>query len=137
LPSFANPIRNCRIEIEARTNTINNYSTTYQALTGAPLPIGTDAVYSLPNDGNKWGREMRVYFSCTNDYDTPDELQNLMTVGGRPGYDVWNRRLNNIAIIDELFSYGFVIGSPQDETRIRATIDTIDNASFDRGYALP
>jgi hypothetical protein len=23
---FANPIRNCRIEIEARTNTINNYS---------------------------------------------------------------------------------------------------------------
>jgi hypothetical protein len=134
---FANPIRNTRIEIEARQNTINAYNPTYQALTGTPIPIGTDSVYVLPNNADKWGREMRLYFTVTNAASIPNLVNQLMTVGGRPGYDLWNQRLNSKDIIDELFEIGFTLGHPQNLPNIQALIPAADLADFNTGFNAP
>jgi hypothetical protein len=131
---FANPIRNTRIEIEARAKTINNYNPTYVALTGAPIPIGSDSVYILPDNANKWGREMRLYFNESNQAGTPHLVSQLMTVGGRPGYAIWNQRLNSKDIIDELFEIGFTLSHPQDLARIQALIPAADQNDFNYGY---
>ena len=131
---FANPIRNTRIEIEARENTINAYDATYAALTGAGIQRNSDSVYVLPNDADKWGREMRLYFTVTNAAAVPVIIDNLMTVGGRPGYDLWDQRLNSKDIIDDLFQIGFTLGHPQDLTRIQALIPAPDQTHFDLGF---
>lgn len=131
---FANPIRNTRIEIEARQNTINAYNPTYQALTGTPIPIGDDSVYVLPNNADKWGREMRLYFTVTNAATIPTLVNQWMTVGGRPGYDLWDQRLNSKDIIDELFEFGFTLGHPQNLANIQALIPPGDLADFNTGY---
>jgi len=131
---FSNPVRNTRIEIEARQTTINNYNATYQRLTGQPLPIGTDSVYVLPDDADKWGREMRLYFTCTNQVTVPLILTGLMTVGGRHGYDLWDQRLNSKDIIDELFAIGFLLGHPQDLVAIQALIPAADLVAFNYGF---
>jgi len=131
---FANPTRNTRIEIEARQNTINSYDPTYTALTGSPIPIGTDSVYVLPNDADKWGREMRLYFAVTNAASIPNLVNQWMTVGGRPGYDVWDKRLNSKDIIDELFGIGFTLGHPQNLAQIQVLIPAADQNDFDNGF---
>lgn len=131
---FANPIRNTRIEIEARQNTINAYDPTYNALTGTPIPIGTDFVYVLPNNADKWGREMRLYFTITNTATVPNLISQLMTVGGRPGYDLWDQRLNSKDIIDELFGIGFTLGHPQNLAQIQALIPAADLNDFNDGF---
>ena len=131
---FANPIRNTRIEIEARQNTVNAYNATYNALTGATIPIGTDSVYVLPNSADKWGREMRLYFTVTNAASVPFLINQLMTVGGRPGYNLWDQRLNSKDIIDELFAIGFVLGHPQDLPRIQGLIPAAALDDFNNGF---
>jgi hypothetical protein len=131
---FANPIRNTRIEIEARQNTINSYDPTYTALTGAHIPMGTDSVYELPNDADKWGREMRLYFTLTNPNNVPNLVDESKTIGGRHGYDLWDQRLNSKDIIDELFAFGFTLGHPQDILRIRALIPAADINDFNNGF---
>lgn len=134
---FANPIRNSRIELEAREITINNYATLYLAKTGLPLPIGSDSITSLPNDADKWGREMRLYFTLTNQLGIPQMVDQLKTVGGRYGYDLWDQRLNSKDIIDELLEIGFTLGGPQDENRIRGFIEITDLNNFNYGFDRP
>ena len=135
---FANPIRNTRIEIEARQKTITNYAPTYLAKTGLPLPTtGSDAVYILPDDANKWSRETRLYFTCADKSALPAIIAGLETGGGRHGYGKWNQRLNSNDIIDELFDCGFVIGEPQNEASIRSNVPSSSMVDFDRGYNLP
>ncbi|MBL7965647.1 MAG: hypothetical protein JNK09_01520 [Prolixibacteraceae bacterium] len=131
---FANPIRNARIEIEARVKTINAYIPTYNRITGAPFPINTDSVYELPNNADKWGREMRLYFNCTNAASVPVLVGQLMTVGGRPGYDNWNQRLNSRDIIDELFTVGFRLGNPQNLAEIQTFIPPAYLNYFNIGF---
>ncbi len=131
---FANPIRNTRIEIEAKESIINAYKETYKNLTGTSLPTRTDSVVTLPNNADKWGREMRLYFSCTNSESTPQSVSNQMTVAGRPGYEDWNKRLNSGDIIDRLFEYGFRLGHPQHQGNIEAQIPEKFLKDFQRGF---
>lgn len=131
---FANPIRNTRIEIEAREITINNYEPHYLAKTGLDFPFGADSVTMLANDADKWGREMRLYFTVTNQAGIPQLVSQVMTVGGRPGYDIWDQRVNSKDIIDELFDIGFTLGDPQDLGRIRALIPAADLPDFNNGF---
>lgn len=133
---FANPSRNTRIEIEARQTTINNYAPYYLAQTGLNFPIGADSVTTLANNADKWGREMRLYFTVTNAASIPNVINQLMTNGGRPGYDIWDKRLNNKDIIDSLFEIGFKLGHPQDFARIQALITGPDLAAFSNGFNL-
>jgi hypothetical protein len=131
---FANPLRNTRIEIEARENAIVAYDPTYQSLTGIPIQRNSDSVYVLPNNADKWGREMRLYFTLTNNLSIPGVIRQSMTVGGRPGYDLWDQRLNNKDIIDELFSIGFILGHPQNLPTIQALIPAQVQNHFDHGF---
>jgi hypothetical protein len=134
---FANPIRNSRIELEAREITINNYAILYQTKTGLPLPLGTDSITSLPDNANKWGREMRLYFTLTNQTAIPQLVDQLKTVGGRHGYDLWDQRLNSRDIIDDLLEIGFTLGGPQDIDRIRGLIPNTDLNDFNNGFNRP
>lgn len=131
---FANPIRNTRIEIEAREMIVNKYAPQYLAQTGINLPFGADCVTSLDNNANKWGREMRLYFTVTNPADIPQLVSQIMTVGGRPGYDTWDQRVNNREIIDDLFDIGFTLGDPQNLGRIQALIPATVLADFNNGF---
>jgi hypothetical protein len=130
---FANPIRNTRIEIEARQTTINNYAPHYLAKTGLNFPFGADSVTTLDNNADKWGREMRLYFTITDLASIPNLINQLMTIGGRPGYDLWDQRLNSKDIIDELFAIGFELGHPQDLARIQGLITGADLNAFNNG----
>lgn len=131
---FANPIRNTRIEIEARQSTIDSFNTIFTTLTGTPIPIGSDSVFILPENADKWGREMRLYFKLTDHGSVPYLIGKLMTIGGRPGYDIWNQRLNSKDIIDELFAIGFTFGHPQNVGRIQGFIPTADMNNFMNGF---
>ena len=131
---FANPIRNVRIEIEAREITLNNYAPHYLAKTGLNLVVGSDSVTSLRNDADKRGREMRLYFIVTDQTTIPPIVILLMTIGGRPGYDIWDQRLNSKDIIDELLAVGFTLGHPQDVGRIQALIPAVDLNYFNTGF---
>ena len=131
---FANPTRNTRIEIEAKQSVINTYKDTYKQLTNTSLPIGTDSVVVLPNSADKWGREMRLYFSCSNLTNVPQSINGHITVGGRPGYDDWNKRLNSGDIIDRLFEFGFRLGHPQDHEFIKDQIPEEFLRDFQDGY---
>ncbi|MBN8680867.1 MAG: hypothetical protein J0M29_21765 [Chitinophagales bacterium] len=131
---FANPTRNTRIEIEAKQSVINAYKDTYKQLTNTSLPIGSDSVVVLPNSADKWGREMRLYFSCSNLKNVPQSVNNHITVGGRPGYDDWNKRLNSGDIIDRLFEFGFRLGHPQDHEFIKDQIPEEYMKDFQGGY---
>lgn len=133
---FANPIRKTRIEIEASQSTINAFNPTYTTLTGRSIPIGTDSVYVLPNNADKWGREMRLYFTISNPASIPHLVDQLMTVGGRPGYDIWSQRLNSKDIIDKLFEIGFTLGYPQNPEEIRALIPITNLNDFNNGFTL-
>lgn len=77
---------------------------------------------------------MRLYFTVTDATAVPVIIGNLMTIGGRPGYDLWDQRLNSKDIIDHLFEFGFTLGHPQDLTRIQALIPTPDQNHFDLGF---
>lgn len=131
---FANPNRNTRIEIEARRTTINSYALSYRGATGTTFPFGSDSVTMLEDNADKWGREMRLYFTVTDESTIPGLISKSMTKGGRPGYDLWDQRLNSKDIIDELFQIGFVLGHPQDYIRIRGLIPADCLADFDKGY---
>jgi hypothetical protein len=134
---FANPIRNTRIEIEARQSTINKYAPVYTTKTGIAFPTNADSVYQLADDADKWGREMRLYFSATNQASVPNCIRQVMTVGNRPGYDTWDQRVNSKDIIDELFEIGFTLGEPQDLVRIQANIHHADLNEFNVGLNTP
>lgn len=131
---FTNPIRNTRIEIEARQTTINNYAPHYLAKTGLNFPFGADSVTALANNADKWGREMRLYFTNTNQAGIPHLVQQVMTGGGRPGYDLWDQRVNSKDIIDELFAIGFTLGEPQNQARIGALVPAADLTDFNNGF---
>ncbi len=131
---FANPIRITRIEIEGRQITINNYAIRYLNETGLQFPFGTDSITSLPDNANKRGREMRIYFSSQSMI--PPIITHLMTVGGRPGYDEWDKRLNSRDIIDDLISIGFVLGNPQSLSRIQGHISAFDLNDFNNGFNM-
>lgn len=134
---FANPARNTRIELEAKQNTINSYNAAYIAKTGESIPVRSDSVYILSNNADKWGREMRLYFTVTHYRNIPRLITQFMTVGGRPGYDIWNQRLNSIEIIDQLLDVGFRLGHPQDINLIRGSIPVAHINDFDNGFNIP
>lgn len=108
---FSNPIRYTYIEAEIKNTSQRTFESNYARLTNNyPLPNETydSPYYVLPPDADKWGIELRIYFVA--DDNIPEFLDDISTVGGRPGYDLYNRRINNKELIEYLFSRGFVLG---------------------------
>lgn len=135
---LANPKRLTHLEVELPHSMVAKYSSIYTAASGLPFPGAVDpSVYVIPPGGNKWGREMRCYIYITDAASFPASLTGIATIGGRPGYEIYDTRVNNKALIDELIELGFVIGSPQDEIRIRASVDPALIAHFNTGYSMP
>lgn len=135
---LTNSSRISHLEIEIPQRSIRNYILKYETATGGILfpALPNESVYIIPTGGNKWGREMRIYFHHIDDATIPAQLLPLLTVGGRPGYDNYNLRVNNVALLDSLIAFGFVLGSPQNEARIRSLIPNPLLGDFNNGYVI-
>ncbi|MDR0972297.1 MAG: hypothetical protein LBM25_07935 [Bacteroidales bacterium] len=86
---------------------------------------------------DKWSVEMRAYF-ISND-NIPQSLLNILEpsrIQTRPGYENWQRRISTKDNISPLLRVGFVLGTPQDESRIRALIPDQFVNDFNHGYNL-
>lgn len=104
---------NCEVLIEAempsssQTRFENIYST---STGGAPLPARTDCApyYVWEPGANKWGVELRLYF--VSDPNIPNALDEMCVNNNRPGYERYDKRINNNEFIYDLFENGFVLG---------------------------
>lgn len=93
------------IEVEAKTNKVQQFIEEYNAQYSQNLGITDDGVISLDDDANKWGLELRCYFSDSTGM--PSGITVTRTKGYRNNYPF---RFNDVAVIRELFSLGYKIG---------------------------
>lgn len=135
---LANPNRGTTIEVEIKEEKLADYIESYEVLTGSAFPTSRvgHPVQVIPAGGNKWGREMRLYFNANNIDNIPDHISDIMTSNQRPGYESWNRRVNSNSLIDNLLATGFIIGSDQNEDRIRGFVSPNELDTFQQGYNL-
>ena len=134
---LSNPSRIAHIEVEIKENRLPGYIRQYESASELPFPENNSGmIHVVPEGGNKWGREMRIYFNETDTETTPVGLRAISTGVGRRGYEQYNKRVNNAKLIDELVHLGFVLGSPQDTQRIRARVNNEFLGDFDRGFDL-
>ena len=110
---YFNSIRNSsRIWIEAEIPDTSrcSFSKKYQRLTGVSVPTNSSTYpyYVWAPGTNKWGVELRVYFS--SDDSMPACLQNVVTDNGRKGYKQYDVRFNSNDVIWKMFANGFVLG---------------------------
>jgi hypothetical protein len=137
---LANPIRETNIEVEMPQRSQAQFVADYASWTNNyPLPLKTDTApyYVWPPIRDKWSVEMRAYF-ISND-NIPQSLLNILEpsrIQTRPGYENWQRRISTKDNISPLLRVGFVLGTPQDESRIRALIPDQFVNDFNHGYNL-
>jgi len=104
--------RRVLIEVELRNNLRSEFEAKYNLLTnGHSLPNNTNEApyYVWPDGANKWGVELRLYF--ISDANIPNQLENLCVNNNRPGYEEYDKRINNNDLIYSLFERGFVLGT--------------------------
>ncbi|WP_157541630.1 hypothetical protein [Hymenobacter aerophilus] len=131
---LANPARQVLIEVEVPAGQISSFEGQYKVDTkGHSLPTPGQGPYYLQE--NKWGVERRLYY--VDNGNAPVDLVAEVYNNTRPGYiTIFNRRCDQgRELINPLFQHGFVLGSPQDEARRRATIPASEIADFNRGYS--
>ncbi|WP_034920893.1 hypothetical protein [Gillisia sp. CAL575] len=107
---FTQPNVQTYIEAEVANSSLNRFERDYAEYTGnQPLPIDTNSkpYFVLGPEANKWGIELRIYFTEDN---IPEFLDTLSTSNTRPGYEIYDRRINNNELINYLFSRGFTLG---------------------------
>ena len=108
---LTNPLRRPFIEAEIANSSQRRFEDGYAvSTTGYPLPINTYEMpyFVLPANADKWGIELRLYFIADNLI--PDFLHEISTGNNRPGYEQYNRRINNNELINYLFERGFILG---------------------------
>jgi hypothetical protein len=137
---LSNPIRDALIEVELsekdRLKFVNEYAIHTHNF---PLPLTSDSspYYVYPSGTNKWGIEARAYFISNNNL--PQSLSDILEprrFQNRPGYDNWKRRISTKNFIYKLFEFGFTLGRPQNENRIRGLIPPVLINDFNYGYNL-
>jgi len=137
---LANPSRNTNIEVELPQTRLAKFINEYASMTNNfPLPsnINTAPLYVWGHGANKYGLEIRVYFSSNENM--PQILATALEPRGlqnRPGYNNWNRRISKIRNIFPLLEAGFVLGVVQDVTRISALVPQQFINDFNYGFAL-
>lgn len=133
---LANPVRRTRIELEAKQSKITEYDNKYFEVTGFRLPVDSSSVTILDDGADKWGVESRIYFVMAEHDVLPQSVQEITTSCNRPdtSYEIYTTRLNNKAVIEKLFNFGFVVGDVQYEDRIRSMIDNEASIDFERGF---
>jgi hypothetical protein len=107
---FTKPNMQVYIEAESAHSSRLRFEVNYALLTNnQPLPPNTDErpYFVLQPTADKWGIELRIYFIADN---LPDFLDEISTSNTRPGYEEFDRRINNNELINYLFSRGFTLG---------------------------
>ena len=94
------------IEAEGLESTIQRFIAEYNSKFSETITASGEGIICLPENKNKWGLELRCYFSNANEF--PD--MHLVTENPyyRPGYQF---RFNNNDIIWQLFELGYRIGN--------------------------
>ena len=93
------------IEAEGKPKVIFNFINDYNARFGHGIDEKEDGIIVLKDDANKWGLELRMYFNDKSG--VPHTIHVTKTKGYRGNYDF---RINDIDLIDEMFSLGYEIG---------------------------
>jgi hypothetical protein len=98
------------IDVELKPDKKNSFDKKYLEYTGLEVPLNTRTkpYYLLSEDANKWGIELRLYFSKTNLI--TDNLLQLSVKNNMHGYEQYDRRINNNAFIWKLFDNGYNLG---------------------------
>lgn len=95
------------IEAEAKPERINNFISHYNSTYGQSINTNTDGIIRLQSDANKWGLELRLYLHST----TGMPAAYLRKTSHNDNYrGEYRYRLNDNAIINELFANGYRIG---------------------------
>jgi hypothetical protein len=102
------------IEVEMRHKDKPRFDKRYSEETGFGVPSNSDKypyyVWSADADpDDKWGIELRLYF--ISDGNIPAPLDRIAKDNSRPGYETYNRRINNNEFIWQLFQNGFKLGN--------------------------
>ncbi|MCP9200813.1 hypothetical protein MKO06_12910 [Gramella sp. GC03-9] len=109
---FTQPNIQTYIEAEVAHTSRNRFERDYAEFTGnQPLPVDTNSkpYFVLAPNANKWGIELRIYFTEDED-NIPEFLDALATSNTRPGYEMYDKRINNNELINYLLSRGFTLG---------------------------
>jgi len=98
------------IDVELKPKDKNRFDKKYVEYTGLKIPANTTQkpYYLLEENANKWGIELRLYFSKTELI--PTELLQLSVKNNMHGYEQYNRRINNNEFIWKLFANGYKLG---------------------------
>ena len=107
---------------------VAGFADVYRRLTGQPLEA-TNTFYNHGPNVDKWGVELRVEFSARypRDYFGDGSTPVASPKGAS------TVRINNNALVRRLFALGFVFGTVQNATRIRARVPPRFHDAFDRG----
>lgn len=122
-----------RLEAEVPEAAQRAFESRYQATTESVATAGSNN-YVLLSGENKWGVELRIYFS------TPSAGRGIFCFG--TGINVVDSvrpnesRINNNAFWWRLLAIGFRLGNRQDVDRIRNCIPREHQTEFDAGVAL-
>lgn len=90
------------IEAEGKPSRLRSFFAEYNSLYNPTIDNDTDGIITLEEDANKWGLELRLYLH---------ERPNFVDVTRNRVYrSEYPYRINDVAVIKEMFSLGYRIG---------------------------
>lgn len=95
------------IEAEAKPDRMTKFISDYNSNFSPKVDRFTDGICLLKPDANKWGLELRLYLRTT--VGVPSKYKSMITKNDKYRGD-FSYRLNNNAVINEMFEKGFRIG---------------------------
>lgn len=93
------------IEVEGKPSDIDQFILNYNSQYGYNLDRHEDGVIVLKENANKWGIELRMYFS-----DETGIPSNVSVTKNRVYRSEYYYRINDVELIRQMFSLGYKIG---------------------------
>lgn len=108
MTELLNFLRNkeCFIEAEGKTSSLNNFIEDYNNRYGESLSIYDDGIIHLKPNANKWGLELRLYVRTR----PPENVYELGFTHNNAYRDDFMYRLNDNHIVKLLLENGYRIG---------------------------
>lgn len=113
---LVNPAANTEIHAELPARHRTKFEEEYAAATNnSPLPNDNNqrSYYIWPDEANKYGRELRIYFTPVPP--VPQPVQDLFTDHGKWYARKNHYRINHSKLVMQLFECGFVLGMNRDK----------------------
>ncbi|MFN7943801.1 MAG: hypothetical protein U0Z53_00365 [Blastocatellia bacterium] len=121
--------KNARFEAELPKKAVTGFLTTYSNLTGEHINVNHIGI-SLLGDVDKWGAELRIYFSTPG---FEPDLGPGIDVRAGQSPDIW--RINNNSLWQRLVAVGFRLGNSHDIQKIKETVPAEMMNSFMQGQS--